>query len=157
MPMIGPQVALTLHNDISPAGTPNDVYAVQIWDWKSGTQLRTITTEAWDGAVYDADAETLTGFSSASGNLTRWDLATSQPAVKVTGPNALQNSHSSTISSKMVAYSRAQEGSDQDETILWDINPDSIVAKICREHRNLSVQEWDTYVGSDYPYHSTCT
>jgi WD40 repeat protein len=45
-----------------------------------------------------------------------------------------------------------------DPTIwLWDIDPNSWAARLCRmANRNLSMVEWQQYIGPGVPYHRTC-
>jgi len=47
---------------------------------------------------------------------------------------------------------------DFDRTVrLWDVNPDSWVKRLCSlANRNLSLAEWQQYVGLDTTYHRTC-
>ena len=41
--------------------------------------------------------------------------------------------------------------------VLWDVAPNSWARQACRiANRNLSWEEWQTYVGPDVPYHRTC-
>jgi hypothetical protein len=40
---------------------------------------------------------------------------------------------------------------------LWDVDPNSWAAHLCRiVNRNLSLIEWQQYVGIDGPYRRTC-
>jgi len=47
--------------------------------------------------------------------------------------------------------------SDDKTTRLWLWRSSDLVAKACTYlTRNMSLQEWDQYVGNDIPYHVTC-
>lgn len=40
---------------------------------------------------------------------------------------------------------------------LWDMSPDSWIRNACwRANRNLSLAEWNQYIGKDIPYEKTC-
>jgi WD40 repeat protein len=42
--------------------------------------------------------------------------------------------------------------------ILWDTGLDVLAAEACRTaNRNLTCDEWRTYLGVEKPYHKTCT
>lgn len=45
-----------------------------------------------------------------------------------------------------------------DTTIrLWDVDPQSWQARACRlAGRNLTLDEWNQYIGPDIRYHKTC-
>jgi hypothetical protein len=41
--------------------------------------------------------------------------------------------------------------------ILWDLDLDHLKAEACRTaNRNLTCDEWQSYIGADKPYRKTC-
>ena len=153
MPMTGSLFAIMLHNDKASNGS---LYSIQIWDWKAKREVQDFATEALGSLGYDTDTQTIQGISPSSGELVKWNLSSSQPVMRVAGPSGLQNSDYAQISDKQVAYLRLGSSEEYD-SVLWDIDPQSIVQKICQRRQSMDTREWAAYVGAEYPYRPTCS
>jgi WD40 repeat protein len=48
-------------------------------------------------------------------------------------------------------------GSDDDNIILWDLDPEHWATRLCTiANRNLSMGEWQQFIGAGVPYRRTC-
>jgi hypothetical protein len=48
-------------------------------------------------------------------------------------------------------------GSSDGSLILWNVSPEEWRARACRmANRNLTMEEWNRYMGPDTPYQVTC-
>jgi WD40 repeat protein len=102
--------------------------------------------------AFSPDRKTL---ASASGDQTvrLWDVATHQALGEPL------RGHIDAVHS--VAFSpdgKTLASGGKDHTVwLWDVSLDSWIRRACaRANRNLSLAEWQQYVGKDVPYETTC-
>ena len=160
IPMPNAQMALMLSDESSPtANTRDAAVTIEVWDQKAGSRIRTLQTEAFSRAIYDTNDNTLVAVGSLTGNYTKWDLVSTQPSIKATGPKGLGGALYSDLASdgSMIAYSRIKQGTSEYETALWDLAPERVIQKICQQQqRSLTTEEWNIYVGPGYPHHRTC-
>src|SRR5215210_5755057 len=125
---------------------------VILWDVDRRKPLATL--EGGRGQVlsvaFSPDGKRLA--SASMDTVILWDLDGRKPLATLEGhKNEVWN----------VAFSpdgkRLASASTDKTVILWDLDLGVLKAEACRTaNRNLSCQEWQSYIGGDKPYHKTC-
>lgn len=116
-----------------------------------GPPLTGHTNRIWSVA-FSPDGKLLAS-GSADNTIILWDVATRQPiGPPLTGHINLVRGLAFSPDGQTLASASA------DNTImLWDVNLEQWSIRACRiANRNLTPQEWGSFVGPDYPYHPTC-
>jgi WD40 repeat protein len=81
-----------------------------------------------------------------------WDVETRQPLGDAFLHGSAVNSVAFRADGKMLA-----SGTDDGTVLLFDVDPRSWASRACeRANRNLSLAEWQHYIGANVPYHLTC-
>ncbi len=119
--------------------------------------------------AFSPDGTTLAS-GGDEGEVWLWDVGSRQPLSALLhgckdvtlGPSGAPSVAFSLCGVSSVAFSPdgaiLASGSFDDGTVwLWDVDPDSWTAHACRRaNRNLSLAEWQQYLGVDVPYRRTC-
>jgi hypothetical protein len=116
------------------------------------TQL-TGHTGGVSGVAFSPDGELL-ATTSQDETVRLWDVATGKPhGEPLTGHTGAVNKVAFSPDGELVATA------SQDATVrLWDIEVGSLVAEACRiANRNLSRDEWSSFVGPEFDYVRTCS
>jgi WD40 repeat protein len=116
------------------------------------TQL-TDHTGGVSGVAFSPDGELL-ATTSQDETVRLWDVATGKPhGEPLTGHNGWVIKVAFSPNGELLA------SSSFDKTVrLWNIKAESLVAEACRiANRNLSQDEWSTFVGPEFDYVRTCS
>ena len=125
---------------------------VILWDVDSRKPLATLAGHkaGVEGVAFSLDRKRLAS-ASADQTAMLWDVDSHKPLATLAV-------HKYGVTS--VAFSpagRLASASLDKTVILWDSGLDALAAEACRTaNRNLTCEEWRTYLGVDEPYHKTC-
>jgi len=126
---------------------------VILWDVESRKPLATLEghKDAVNSVAFSADGKRLAS-SSDDQTVILWDVDSRKPLATLEG-------HEERVTS--VAFSpdgtRLASASDDRSVILWDLDSGHLEAEACRTaNRNLTCEEWRTYVGAGKLYRKTC-
>jgi predicted NACHT family NTPase len=128
---------------------------IWLWDLRQPTEAPTVLQgheDALTSVVFSPDGQTLAS-GSGDNTIRLWDLR--QPAA---APTVLRG-HENTVWS--VAFSpdgQTLASGSGDQTIrLWIVGTEILAGQICQQvWRNLTLDEWRQFVGTDLPYERTC-
>ncbi len=126
---------------------------VRLWDVAldrpSGGPLRGHTGDVWNVA-FNADGSMLAS-GSADGTVRLWSVAYRRQI----GPSLVSGTTVTDLTFNRAGTLLAV-GSGDGPVWLWDVSVPSWLQRACAiANRNLTLQEWQTYLGSA-PYHATC-
>jgi len=125
---------------------------VILWDLDSRKPLATLAGHKGgvQGVAFSPDGKRLAS-ASADQTVMLWDVDSRKPLATLAV-------HQLGVTS--VAFSpdgRLASASLDKTVILWDTGLNMLAAEACRTaNRNLTCEEWRTYLGADQPYHKTC-
>jgi WD40 repeat protein len=151
----GPVLTVAFSPDGKLLATGSNRSEVQFWDLATRQPVGDPLLGFGDtvsSLAFSPDGKTL---ATASFDMTvrLWDVDTRQPI----GDSLKEHSHQVWS----VAFSpdgKMLASDSMDHTVrLWDVDPDSWAARLCViANRNLSLKEWQQYMGSKVPYRRTC-
>src|SRR5262249_10344971 len=128
-------------------------YSVTLWDFKSGQAILPVLfghTHRVASLAFSHDGKILAS-GGADGDIRLWDVDTHE---------LLGTFQTQQQAVKAIAFS--PDGGilasvEHDDSItFWNLAPDGWIKEACRvANRNLTQQEWNTYIGSR-PYRKTC-
>ncbi|MFG1815798.1 WD40 repeat domain-containing protein [Kribbella sp. NPDC049174] len=89
--------------------------------------------------------------SGGSGGFSVWDIATRRAMIE---PFPMDSS----LAGVIMLDERMLVSAHDDGTVrMWDFSVDRLIEIACRAaNRNLTISEWNLYIGSDIPHHDTC-
>jgi WD40 repeat protein len=129
---------------------------LRLWDVATRKPLG----EPFSGHLHDSgrvafspDGSTVALAGGREGAVGLWDVTTRQPLGDVLQSNSID------VQNVVFAHNgRVLASASSDGTVrLWDVDLDSWKARLCRlANRNLSLSEWQRYLGSNVPYRRTC-
>jgi len=130
----------------------------RVWEVKTGREVARMTHESWveavEGVVYSV-AFSPDGKYVVSGNgdgtAWVWEAQTGREVARMTHEDSVWDVAFSPDGKHVVSVSG-------DGTVLvWLWRAEDLIAEACRRlPRNLTLDEWQQYIGPEVPYHATC-
>jgi len=128
-------------------------HSVTLWDFKSGRAILPLLvghTARVAGVAFSRDGKILAS-GGADGDIRLWDVDTHE----LLGTFQTQQQEVNSVVFSPDGGTLASVEHD-DSITFWKVAPDSWIKEACRvANRNLTQQEWTTYIGSR-PYRKTC-
>jgi len=128
-------------------------HSVTLWDFKSGQAVLPVLfghTGRVASVAFSRDGKILAS-GGADGDIRLWDVDTHE----LLGTLQTQQQEVNSIVFSPDGGTLASVEHD-DSIIFWNVAPDGWISEACRvANRNLTPQEWNTYIGSR-PYKKTC-
>ncbi|MCB0191782.1 MAG: trypsin-like peptidase domain-containing protein [Anaerolineae bacterium] len=154
-------IALSQDNSLVASGTFDG--NIFLWDRES-TLLKGHIQTSTNGGVFpitfnpddtviagSTDA-TIFGEEDTGGVIRFWDVRTHQPLGQLVGHSGQVKAIDFSPDGKSMA-----SGSTNGEVMLWDVDLESWRNRACEiANRNLTVEEWNLFIGSDIPYQTPC-
>jgi WD40 repeat protein len=153
-------VAWSLDGTILASG--NDEGEIVIWSVSNDNQFGdpVVTIKAYQrsviGVVFSPDGNILAS-ASEDKTITLWDISYLENPTRLF---ELSESHINEIFNGGVFFTsdgKSLISASRNEIILWDLDPESWIQKACLiAGRNLTLNEWQTYYGTEESYKTTC-
>jgi WD40 repeat protein len=123
---------------------------LQVWKIDSGEKLIDLPTDSVLGEVKFSNDGRYLAFESTEGIVSVLDMTTFEEITRLTHPNTIYDISFSPDNQQLLIQSGIST------VYLWRYLPEDIITEACnRLSRNLTEEEWQTYIG-DEPYHPTC-
>jgi WD40 repeat protein len=146
-------IAFSSDGDILASGSADTTLI--LWDVATrrplGDPLKGHTNKIWSIA-FSPDGKLLAS-GSEDNTIILWDVASRSPiGPPLTGHINLVRGLAFSPDGKTLASASADN-----TVILWNVELEDWPIRACRiANRNLTLKEWDTFIGPDHPYHLTC-
>lgn len=125
-----------------------------IWDLKTRKVMRIISghQSAVTDIAFSPDSKTLLT-ASRDGTARIWDIKSTRKL-----PTVLDDHHDWVMTAAFnKSGSKIITGSKDSYIRIWQTDPKNLAARICAMvSRNLTLEEWNEYVGESIPYQKTC-
>ena len=131
----------------------------QVWDWKSGTEVGQPVQGGAQALAFSPDGRllaaascrTTAGSSCGQNAITLWDIEQGQAL-----GTPLLNTSGGEVRQLFISPDGRLVSATTYELIVWSLDPTNWQQRACHvANRNLTVQEWQTYVG-DVAFRKTC-
>jgi WD40 repeat protein len=136
---------------LTSAGWDN---TVRLWDVESGKPHgQPLTHTSWvDKVAFSPDGKLL-ATASEDKTVRLWDVESGKPLGQPLTHTDMVDDVEFSPDGKLLASTSAEDS----KVLLWDIETKALVSDACRiANRNLSRDEWSSFVGAEFDYERTC-